>query len=269
MTTNAGEPLKLFYCYAHEDRALRDELDAYLAVMKRQKLLEVWYDRQIMPGTKWENVIDKNLTSAHIILLLVSAPFLNSDYCYGIEMQKALQRDAEGTVRVVPIILRPVDWEEVPFSELQVLPTGAKPVTRWSDRDDAFEDIAKELRKVVKELSASLKAKELRVPSKTKEEWLEEGHLLYDLNWYEEALVAYEQAIQLDPNYAIVYNNKGVVLRVLNRREEALVAHNQAIQLDPTDAYAYNNKGYALHHLNRRNEAQAAFQRAKELGYPF
>ncbi len=67
MTTASNEPLKLFYCYAHEDKALRDELDAHLAGMKRQKLLEVRYDRQIMPGTHWEHEIDKNLTSAHII----------------------------------------------------------------------------------------------------------------------------------------------------------------------------------------------------------
>ena len=160
MTTTSNEPLKLFYCYAHEDKTLHDELDAHLASMKRQKLLEVWYNRQIMPGTHWEHVIDKNLTSAHIILLLVSAPFLNSDYCYGIEMQKALQRDAEGTARVIPILLRPVDWEDAPFSNLQILPTGAKPVTRWADRDDAFEDIAKEWRRVVKELRVSLKTAE-------------------------------------------------------------------------------------------------------------
>ncbi len=301
MTTNSGEPLKLLYCYAHEDKALRDELDAHLAIMKRQKLLEVWYDRQIMPGTKWEQVIDKNLTSAHIILLLVSAPFLNSDYCYGIEMQKALQRDAEGIARVVPIILRPVDWEDAPFSTLQVLPTGAKPVTRWADRDDAFEDIAKELRKVVKELRVALKPKELSISLKTKEGWLDEGIALYNLKRYEEALSAYEQAIRLDPTFGIAYTGKGNVLNTLERYEEALAAYEQAIRLNPNLVGVYNGKGNALYNLkryeealatldraiyvapnyslayynkglvlqrlNRESEAQAAFKKARELGY--
>lgn len=291
MTTNSSEPLKLFYCYAHEDKTLRDELDTHLSGMKRQNLIKVWYDREILAGTDWEQEINTHLSTAHIILLLVSARFLASDYCYGIEMQKALQRDKAGTARVVPILLRPVDWEDAPFSHLQILPTGAKPVTRWTDHNDAFEDIARGLRKVVKQLQVS---------SKTKEEWLEEGNK--NLKQYQKALAAYDHAIQLDPHYIIAYNNKGYVLNELERFDEALVALNKAIQFDPNFANAYRNKGYALNKLeryeealvaydhairldsnfaaayynkgimlqklNRTNEAQAAFAKAKQLGYP-
>ncbi len=291
MTTNSSEPLKLFYCYAHEDKTLRDELDAHLSGMKRQNLIKVWYDREILAGTDWEQEIDTHLSTAHIILLLVSARFLASDYCYGIEMQKALQRDAAGTARVVPILLRPVDWEDAPFSHLQILPTGAKPVTLWLDRDAAFEDITKELRKVVKALQVSLK---------TKEEWLEEGEILFNLKRYEAALIAFDHAIQLDPNYATAYynkgymlhtlkqyeeaisifdhatrldpnltyayGNKGVALSDLKRYDEAIIAFDQTIQLDPNDAFAYYNKGIALQNMNRRSEAQAAFEKAKQLG---
>ena len=224
MTTNSSEPLKLFYCYAHEDKTLRDELDAHLSLMKRQKLVTVWYDREIIAGTNWEHEIDTHLSEAHIVLLLVSARFLSSDYCYGIEMHKALQRDKAGTARVVPILLRPVDWEDAPFSHLQILPTEARPVTKWSDPNEAFEDITKELRKVVKELRISLK---------TKEEWLEEGNAFWNLKRYEEALVAYDHAVQLDPNFALAYNNKGILLQ----------------------------------NMKRRNEAEAAFQKARELGF--
>jgi len=258
MTTNPGEPLKLFYCYAHEDKMLRDALDTHLASMKRQGLLEVWYDRQISPGTPWEHEIDKHLTSAHIILLLVSAPFLASDYCYGIEMQKALQRDVTGTARVVPIILRPVDWEDAPFSKLQVLPTGAKPVTRWMDRDDAFEDIAKELRRVVKELRVALKTKE----QWTQERWKEEGNMLESIGQYEEALVAYNQAIQLEPNYTAAYIFKGITLDTLKRYEEALVAFDQAIRINPSFANTYVFKGITLTTLKRHTEALVAYNHA-------
>ncbi len=79
-------------------------------------------------------------------------------------MQKALQRDKAGTARVVPILLRPVDWEDAPFSHLQILPTEAKLVTRWTDFNDAFEDITKQLRKVVRNEEAKTafeKAKQL------------------------------------------------------------------------------------------------------------
>ncbi len=90
---------------------------------------------------KWEHEIDKHLGTADIVLLLVSADFLASKYCYRDEMTRALQRHEEGTARVVPIILQPVDWKTAPFSKLQALPTEAKPVTSWSNPDDAYTDI--------------------------------------------------------------------------------------------------------------------------------
>src|SRR5205823_14997415 len=100
-------------------------------------------------------------------------------------------RHDRGEARVIPIILRPVDWEEAPFSKLQMLPTDTKPVTSWSNLDAAFEDVSKGLRKAVKELQ-----------SKTKEQWLEEGRNHHKTNRFEKALAAYEQALAIDPSYA-------------------------------------------------------------------
>src|SRR5579859_5716242 len=103
----AKNPLNLFYCYAHEDRALCDTLDRHLSVLKRQKLLETWCDREISPGVEWEHEVEKHLSAADIILFLVSADFLASDYCQSKEIARALQMHKEGTARVVLIILRP------------------------------------------------------------------------------------------------------------------------------------------------------------------
>src|SRR5579864_8531008 len=136
MSEPTKNPLKLFYCYAHQDKELRDTLDIHLSILKRQKLIEIWYDGKISAGAEWEQEIDKHLGSADIVLLLVSAAFLASDYCYGKEMERALKRHKEGTARVVPIILRPVYWKNAPFSTLQVLPTGAKAVTSWTNPDE-------------------------------------------------------------------------------------------------------------------------------------
>jgi hypothetical protein len=163
MAIEAPKPMKLFYCYARVDKDYRDELDNHLSNLKRSHQITSWSDREISPGVEWKTAIDKELNTAHIILLLVSSSFMASDYCYGIEMKRALDRHAAGEVRVVPILLRAVDWEDAPFSNLQVLPSDAKPISRWSDRDDAFEDIAKGLRKVVKELQTSLEAKQQRL----------------------------------------------------------------------------------------------------------
>src|SRR5436190_23237842 len=80
MPNPTNNPLKLFYCYAHQDKELRDALDNHLSILKRQKLIEIWYDGKISRGVKWEDEIDKHLSSADIVLLLVSAAFLASDY---------------------------------------------------------------------------------------------------------------------------------------------------------------------------------------------
>lgn len=148
-STQEAHPLKIFYCYAHEDKDLRDRIDKHLGTLKRLGHIVGWYDREIQAGTEWEKEIEAHLSTASIILLLVSADFVNSDYCYGVEMQKALKMHEKSETLVLPILLRPVDWQDAPFAKLQILPTGAKPITSWSDPEEALEDVAKQIRAVV------------------------------------------------------------------------------------------------------------------------
>jgi hypothetical protein len=124
MTTAA---IELFYSYAHEDETLRDQLNDPLALLQHQGYIQGWYDRDISAGGLWAEKIDKRLETAQIILLLVSSSFLASKYCYGVEMQKAMARHEDGQAIVIPIILRPCDWEDAPFGKLQALPKDAKP----------------------------------------------------------------------------------------------------------------------------------------------
>jgi hypothetical protein len=88
------------------------------------------------------------------VLLLVSADFVASDYCYDIETKRALERLARGEIMVIPIILRPTDWAGAPFARLQALPRDAKPVTKWENRDDAWLDVVHGLRAAVTKLAA-------------------------------------------------------------------------------------------------------------------
>ncbi len=250
------QEIKLFYCYAHEDKPIRDELEKHLSWLRRRYQLINWHDHEILPGEEWEQAIDKNLNTAHLILLLISPDFMASDYCFSKEMRRALERHKEGTCRVIPILLRPTYWEDAPFSSLQLLPTDARPITRWPDRDEAFQNVVSEISRTIKDLLISLK---------TKEEWLKEGHVLYDLKSYEEALAAYEQAIRLDPNSAVAYNGKGIALCDLERYEEALAAYEQAIRLDPNNAVTYRNKGHVLYDLKSYEEALAVYVQAIRL----
>jgi TIR domain/inactive STAND len=146
--------IKIFFSYAHEDNKLRDKLAKHLGMLKREGLVEDWYDRQIIAGAEWAAEIDERLNAAHVILLLVSADFIASDYCYGIEMGRALERHRAGEACVIPVILRAVDWGGAPFGALQALPTGARAVTSWPNRDEAFADITRGIRAAVEKLRA-------------------------------------------------------------------------------------------------------------------
>ena len=162
--------IKIFYCYAHEDKTLRDELEKHLTPLKRTGQITEWYDRDIQGGTDWESEIETHLTTANIILLLVSPDFIFSDYCYGVEMKKALDRHKAGQAHVIPIILRPVLWQETPIGVLQALPTDGEPVTLWPNRDKAFWDVVKGIHEVVRKLTIKLLRAEEEEARKVREE---------------------------------------------------------------------------------------------------
>jgi hypothetical protein len=146
----APDTLEIFYSYAHKDEKLRDELETALVMMRRQQLITNWHDRDIDEGGEFAGEISEHLESANIILLLVSNDFIKSEYCYDKEMMRAMQRHDAGTAVVIPIILRPCQWHEAPFGKLKALPRDGKPITSWSDRDEAFLDVANGIRRVVK-----------------------------------------------------------------------------------------------------------------------
>lgn len=145
--------IELFYSYSHKDEEARNELEKHLSILNRQGVISEWHDRKISAGTEWAEQIDTHLENATIILLLVSSDFLASDYCYDKELKVALERHEKGEARVIPIIIRSVDWNGSPFGKLQALPTDAKPVTSWDDPDEAFTNIVKGIRQAIEETS--------------------------------------------------------------------------------------------------------------------
>ena len=147
-------PLTIFISYAHEDEALCNELEKHLSLLQRQGIITAWYDRQIVPGANWSQAIDSHLNAASLILLLISPDFLASDYCYNIETPRALERHNRGEARVIPIILRPCDWRDAPFGQLQCLPRDGKSITEWDNQDAAFRDIVQGLRRAIEQRKA-------------------------------------------------------------------------------------------------------------------
>nr|VFK28992.1 MAG: TIR domain-containing protein [Candidatus Kentron sp. MB] len=152
----SSEPLKLFYSYSHKDEDAREQLETHLSILKRQGVITEWHDRKITAGMEWADEISNALESADIILLLVSADFLASAYCYDKEMARALERHEEGSARVIPVILRTCDWQYgTPFGRLQALPKDARPANTWEHRDEAFTNIVQGIRKAAMQFRES------------------------------------------------------------------------------------------------------------------
>lgn len=145
--------IEVFFSYSHRDEDLMKELIKHLSILKRQGVIQAWHDRQITAGTEWEGQIDQHLNSAQIILLLISPDFMASDYCYDIELTRAMERHQSKTACVIPVILRPVDWKGASFGKLQSLPKDAKPITSWTNQDEAFLNVAQGIRQAIEQMS--------------------------------------------------------------------------------------------------------------------
>jgi hypothetical protein len=151
---NPSTPLRVFYSYAREDEVYLRELEKYLVVLKRQGLITTWFDQQLSPGADWSREINDRLKTADIILLLVSQDFIASDFIYQKELKVVLRMHELGENRVVPIILRPVSWQDTPLAKIPVLPRGGRPVSTYRHRDEAFSEIVSSIRYICEDIVA-------------------------------------------------------------------------------------------------------------------
>lgn len=145
-------PIDVFISYARTDRELRDKLANQLSGLRNQGVINDWFDGEIIAGTEWESQIIDHLDTAQIILLLISADFLASNFCYNVEMKRALDRHDAGLVRVIPVILRPTDWKSAPFAKLKVLPADGKAAILWAVQDEAFVDVVEGIKRAIHDL---------------------------------------------------------------------------------------------------------------------
>ncbi len=155
-TIEGKTSVEVFCSYSHRDEELRKQFDAHVALMRRNNLIRVWHDREILAGDDWAGEIDSHLNSADLITLFVSSDFLNSNYCYEKEVARAMKRHLEEKILVVPIIVRACDWQDAPFGKLQAVPAYGKAVASWPDRDEAWTEVAKHLKLCVAELLTRL-----------------------------------------------------------------------------------------------------------------
>ena len=149
----------IYIAYAQQDQRLRDGLDSHLKALKGLGEIGTWHDRKILAGSEWAAKIDEAMRSAGVILLLVSPAFLESGYCRGAEFSLAMKRHERGEAVVIPVILRPSNWKNTLLGKLEACPTHARPITRWINRGEAFQDVVKAIRRAIKKLKAHPVAK--------------------------------------------------------------------------------------------------------------
>ncbi len=145
-------PLKIFYSYAHEDEPILAELRKHLAPLRHEQIVVDWYDRELLPGADWDSEISSRLESADIVIALLSADFVASQYAYGRELRRALELHDRGSLALVPVVVRPCRWERLPVARLQVLPEDAKPITSWGEPDRAYLSVAVGVERAVRGL---------------------------------------------------------------------------------------------------------------------
>ena len=145
----------LFFSYSHKDELMRNELETHLSLLRRQGRIQTWHDRRITAGSRIDDTIARELEGAEVILLLVSANFLASNYCYEREMDRALERHREGSAVVIPVILHPCDWHSAPFGDLRATPTDGKPVSMFANAHEAFSIITRDIREALEKLPAA------------------------------------------------------------------------------------------------------------------
>jgi TIR domain len=149
------KPVRLFLAFAYQDRSFYEDLVTQLASLKWVGMIDDWHEYEIPPAKDWQQVQNERLTQADIILLLISPDFIKSDYYYSVQMKQALERDAAGQARVLPILCRPVYLEHLPIARLQFLPRSdprnIKAVSEWRNKDSAYAEIVKEVKKAITE----------------------------------------------------------------------------------------------------------------------
>lgn len=140
--------MRAFISYSHRDADLLSQLHEHLSVLQREGLLETWTDREILPGSIIDDDVDVAIADAPLFLLLVSASFIASNYCYEREFARALERQQTGAAKIVPIIVRECDWDIQPLRQFKALPYDGRAVVsrHWHTPDEGFRSVVEGLR---------------------------------------------------------------------------------------------------------------------------
>jgi len=141
--------MKAFISYSHRDTQYLERLKVHLAQARRDSLISEWNDQEIKAGDNLDNHISEALLTSELFLALVSPDYIASNYCFEKEFQKAIKMQEEGKLTIVPIIVEPCEWQKTPFGKLKAIPKDGKPISEYTNQNNAFLNVVDELRRLL------------------------------------------------------------------------------------------------------------------------
>ncbi len=144
---DAPEPLRVFISYPHVDRDICKKLVSHLAPLVRAKDIAIWHDGEIRAGERWEARIYRELEQADVVVLLISADFLQSEFCYDKELERSLERADAGEAMVIPILVRDCAWKLTPLSQIQFAADDLRSFSKFSSVDEALTEAVLRIKK--------------------------------------------------------------------------------------------------------------------------
>jgi len=143
-------PLKFFISYSHKDDSYRRQLETILFPLEKKHEIELWCDRKLIPGSDWDEEINKKLLSSDVILFLISPDFIASTYCIDTEIKNALKQANKGTATLIPIVVRVCNWQDwFGLNKFNCLPDNGKPIKHWDDKDEAWLNVLEGIEKII------------------------------------------------------------------------------------------------------------------------
>jgi len=292
---NMNQPRKdqVFISYASEDLAAVKEVCGGLC----KRGLEVWFDKKDKKIGPWRPRILTAITKSRYFVFCLSEAALKKtgdspgfqdeelNYAYDIAMKQAIAQ-----FTIVPIRLQDCDRGDHRLSTFQQFDYFSNPESCLDElavqfggkslADTSKKNERTETEKIIDSLmgkagvayyagnyekALTLYSVILEMKPDAAKTWYNKGVVLHLLNRHEEALAVFERAIQNNPDYAPNWWCKGLVLGELNRPEEELSAYERTTQINPDFAEAWYIKGLTLHQFNRHEEALTAYERAIQI----
>lgn len=145
--------VNIFYSYSHKDKVHKENMEKFLTILRREKIINEWSDKEILAGQNIQSEISAALAKADVVIFLISIDFLNSDACIQ-EWDKANEVAKIENKKLISVILRECPWSDFSnMSESLALPYDGKPISLWDDLDSAWQDVYKGIKRVIQDIN--------------------------------------------------------------------------------------------------------------------